>query len=127
MQLQPLSQLTGLRDLRLSTQHFFADATLDSISSIRQLERLLELQLLYGSSATTTVTSAPSVSVLQRLSCLGILKHLAHLLFTGTLPAADGPSASLPLHGFSDAKAIAGLMACVLPAAALGGTDRRGS
>ena len=110
MKLQPLSQLTGLRDLRLSTQHFFADATLDSISSIRQQLERLELQLLYGSSAKTAVTSAPAV--LRRLSSLGSLQHLTHLLFTCTLKAADGPSASLPLHGLGDAAAIAGLTAC---------------
>ena len=110
VKLQPLSQLTGLRDLRLSTQHFFADATLDSISSIRQQLERLELQLLYGSSAKTAVTSAPAV--LRRLSSLGSLQHLTHLLFTCTLKAADGPSASLPLHGLGDAAAIAGLTAC---------------
>ena len=102
--LQPLSQLKGLEDLRLSSHHIFAGVTLDSISSLRQLASL-ELHLLYD--ATTTAWQLPAI--LERSSSLCSLQHLTHLSFTCTLGAAGS---SLTLQGLGDEAAISGLTSC---------------
>ena len=105
MLLQPLSQLKGLLDLRISSHHIheFDGMTLNSFSSLKQLASL-ELRLLYD--ATTAAWQLPTI--LQSLSSLN-LQHLTHLSFTCTLGAAGS---SLALHGLGDAAAIASLTAC---------------
>ena len=104
VQLHPLSQLTGLRYLCISSHHIFAGVTLDSISSLRQLASL-ELHLQYD--ATATVWQQPVV--LQCLSSLRSLQHLTHLSFTCARGAAWS---TLLLQGLRNAAIISSLTSC---------------
>ena len=104
VQLHPLSQLTGLTYLRISSRHIFAGVTLDSISSLRQLASL-ELHLQYDATATVWQQSV----VLQCLSSLRSLQHLTHLSFTCARGAAWS---TLLLQGLRNAAIISSLTSC---------------